>query len=80
MTGLERARGEGEVRLLSYATSPGGGESPIEHRTPIEGPATTPENLLRLSIGLGILHDRIADLEQAPDGGACSTCSGSPHT
>src|SRR5439155_838035 len=40
-------------RVFTRATSFGGTESLVEHRASIEGPGThTPENLLRLSIGL----------------------------
>ncbi|HEX7089672.1 MAG TPA: PLP-dependent transferase [Longimicrobiales bacterium] len=54
------------VRLFTRATSLGGVESLIEHRASIEGPGTTtPENLLRLSIGLEHPDDLVADLEQA---------------
>lgn len=54
------------VRLFIHATSLGGVESLIEHRQSIEGPATrTPDNLLRLSIGLEHADDLIADLAQA---------------
>jgi cystathionine gamma-synthase len=55
-----------KVRLFTRATSLGGAESLIEHRASVEGPATqTPENLLRLSIGLEHAQDLIEDLEQA---------------
>ena len=54
------------VRLFTRATSLGATESLIEHRASIEGPATrTPENLLRLSIGLEHWDDLIEDLRQA---------------
>jgi cystathionine gamma-synthase len=44
----------------------GGPESLIEHRASIEGPGTsTPEDLLRLSIGLEHPEDLIEDLDQA---------------
>jgi cystathionine gamma-synthase len=44
----------------------GGVESLIEHRASIEGPGTTsPEGLLRLSIGLENADDLIEDLDQA---------------
>lgn len=56
------------VRLFTRATSLGGIESLIEHRASIEGPRTrTPQNLLRLSIGLEHPDDLIADLAQALD-------------
>ncbi|MGH8460820.1 MAG: trans-sulfuration enzyme family protein [Stenotrophobium sp.] len=54
------------VHLFTRATSLGGVESLIEHRASVEGPGTrTPENLLRLSIGLEHADDLIADLRQA---------------
>jgi cystathionine gamma-synthase len=54
------------VQVITRATSLGGVESLIEHRASIEGPGTrTPENLLRLSVGLEHVDDLIADLEQA---------------
>jgi cystathionine gamma-synthase len=52
--------------LFIRATSLGGAHSLIEHRASIEGPQTrTPQNLLRLSVGLEHADDLIADLEQA---------------
>ena len=54
------------VRLFTRATSLGGTESLIEHRASIEGTDTlTPDNLLRLSIGLESANDLIDDLAQA---------------
>lgn len=56
----------GRVRLITPATSLGGVESLIEHRRPVEGPAsTTPPGLLRLSVGLEHVDDLRADLAQA---------------
>lgn len=53
-------------KLFIRATSLGGVESLIEHRATIEGSdSETPEDLLRLSIGLESVEDLIADLEQA---------------
>lgn len=53
-------------RLFTRATSLGGVESLIEHRASIEGPGSrTPDDLLRLSIGLESVADLVADLEQA---------------
>jgi len=53
-------------RLFIRATSLGGAHSLIEHRASVEGPATrTPQNLLRLSIGLEHPDDLIEDLDQA---------------
>jgi cystathionine gamma-synthase len=55
-----------KARLFTRATSFGTVESLIEHRASIEGPGTrTPENLLRLSIGLEHPDDLIEDLAQA---------------
>ena len=54
------------TRLFTRATSLGGVESLIEHRASIEGPGSrTPENLLRLSIGLEHPDDLVEDLRQA---------------
>ncbi|MBE9227184.1 aminotransferase class V-fold PLP-dependent enzyme [Phormidium sp. LEGE 05292] len=55
-----------KVKIFTRATSLGGVESLIEHRASIEGKGTkTPENLLRLSIGLEHPDDLINDLAQA---------------
>ncbi|MDH3231032.1 MAG: PLP-dependent aspartate aminotransferase family protein [Alphaproteobacteria bacterium] len=55
-------------RIFLTATSLGGVESLIEHRHSIEPPGNaTPENLLRLSVGIEETADLIADLEQALD-------------
>lgn len=54
------------TRLFTRATSLGSVESLIEHRASIEGPQSrTPQNLLRLSIGIEEPQDLIADLAQA---------------
>lgn len=54
------------LRLFTRATSLGGTESLIEHRASVEGPDTqTPENLLRVSVGIENVDDLLADLEQA---------------
>jgi cystathionine gamma-synthase len=54
------------VTLFTRATSLGGAESLIEHRASVEGPETrTPDNLLRLSIGLEHADDLVEDLAQA---------------
>ena len=56
----------GKVRLFTRATSFGGTDSLIEHRASVEGPETrTPQNLLRVSVGLEHADDLIADLEDA---------------
>lgn len=61
-----------KVRLFTRATSLGGTSSLIEHRESIENwgvaedqKTRTPESLLRMSIGLEIPEDLIADLSQA---------------
>ena len=54
------------VRLFVRATSLGGTPSLIEHRASIEGPDTnTPDDLLRVSVGLENADDLIDDLGQA---------------
>lgn len=54
------------VRVFTRATSFGGAHSFIEHRASIEGEGTpTPQNLLRLSVGLENADDLIADLDAA---------------
>ena len=54
------------VRIFTRATSLGGTHSLIEHRASVEGPKTrTPQNLLRLSVGLENVEDLIGDLDQA---------------
>ncbi|PYQ67749.1 MAG: cystathionine gamma-synthase [Acidobacteria bacterium] len=59
-------RAVGRARLFTRATSLGGVESLIEHRASSEGPGSrTPQELIRLSIGLEHPDDLIADLEQA---------------
>lgn len=56
------------LRLFTNATSLGGVESLVEHRASSEGPGTpTPEDLLRLSIGLEHPDDLIDDLRRALD-------------
>jgi len=55
-----------KTKIFTRATSLGGVESLIEHRASIEGPGTTsPEGLLRLSIGLENADDLIEDLDHA---------------
>ncbi len=65
--GKERAlRAVSRVKVFIRATSLGGVESLIEHRASSEGPGTmTPEDLVRLSLGIEHHEDLIADLEQA---------------
>jgi cystathionine gamma-synthase len=55
-----------KLKIFTRATSLGGTESLVEHRASIEGAGTrTPENLLRLSIGLEHPEDLVEDLAQA---------------
>ncbi len=62
-------RTKARVRVFTRATSLGGPESLIEHRASVESPDSgTPDNLLRLSIGLEHADDLIADLDQALTG------------
>jgi cystathionine gamma-synthase len=54
------------TRLFTRATSLGGVESLIEHRASSEGPTSkTPQNLLRLSVGLEHPDDLVDDLRTA---------------
>ncbi|MGZ8259125.1 MAG: trans-sulfuration enzyme family protein [Caldimonas sp.] len=56
------------VEIFTRATSLGGVESLIEHRASIEGTnSTTPQGLLRVSVGLEHPDDLIDDLAQALD-------------
>jgi cystathionine gamma-synthase len=56
----------GATEIFKRATSLGGTESLIEHRASVEGPNTlTPNNLIRLSVGLEDSDDLIEDLKQA---------------
>jgi cystathionine gamma-synthase len=62
-------RTKARVLVFTRATSLGGPESLIEHRASVESPDSgTPDNLLRLSIGLEHPDDLIADLDQALTG------------
>jgi cystathionine gamma-synthase len=58
------------VRLITHATSLGGVESLIERRAMHAGDAAfgTPENLLRLSVGIEHVEDLWADLAHALEG------------
>ncbi|HKY93424.1 MAG TPA: PLP-dependent transferase, partial [Nevskiaceae bacterium] len=56
----------GRVKVFTRATSLGGVESLIEHRASVEGADTkTPDDLLRISVGLEHPEDLVADLKQA---------------
>ena len=69
------------VRAFHRATSLGGTESLIEHRSSVEGPSTPiPADILRLSIGLEDPDDLIADLDQALDHGVSGAPAPTPPT
>jgi len=56
----------GRLQLFAHATSLGGVESLVEHRKSVEGEQSlTPDNLLRISVGIEDVKDLIADFEQA---------------
>jgi cystathionine gamma-synthase len=56
----------GKLKLFINATSLGGCESLIEHRASVEGPnPVSPQNLMRISVGLEHSDDLIEDLRQA---------------
>lgn len=56
----------GALRLITNATSLGGPETLIEHRASVEGATPhSPQDLLRMSVGLEHLDDLLADLAQA---------------
>lgn len=65
--GLENAMGvAAKVKIFTRATSFGGPHSLIEHRASVEEAGTkTPDNLLRLAIGLEHVDDLIGDLAQS---------------
>lgn len=61
-------RAVSRCRLMVRATSLGGVETLIEHRATSEGPAsTTPQDLIRVSVGLEHADDLLDDLRQALD-------------
>lgn len=56
------------VKVFTNATSLGGTESLLEHRKSVEGAdSPTPDNLIRLSVGLEDSQSLIEDLKQALD-------------
>lgn len=58
----------GDSNLITQATSLGGVESTWEYRRGSEGPdSNTPENLIRISVGLEHPEDLLEDLERALD-------------
>ena len=57
-----------QLKYFTSATSLGGVESLVEHRKSIEGPdSLTPDNLIRISVGIEHVDDLIADWKQALD-------------
>jgi cystathionine gamma-synthase len=55
-----------KLHFFTNATSLGGVESLIERRAASEGPDTrTPQNLIRVSVGLEHMDDLLEDLDQA---------------
>jgi cystathionine gamma-synthase len=64
----EALRVTSRVKVIVRATSLGGTESLVEHRASSEGPGSrTPQNLLRMSVGLENTQDLLDDLQQAID-------------
>ena len=57
------------LKIFRHATSLGGVESLIEHRRSIEGiDSPSPDNLLRISVGIEAIEDLIADMKNALNG------------
>lgn len=55
-----------KLKYFTTATSLGGVESLVEHRKSVEGPdSLTPDNLIRISVGIEHIDDLILDWEQA---------------
>ena len=58
----------GRLRVFTNATSLGGCESLVEHRASVEGAhPRSPQDLLRISVGLEYAGDLVADFAQALD-------------
>jgi cystathionine gamma-synthase len=58
----------GKLKVFKHATSLGGVESLVEHRLSAEGEnAKSPDNLMRISVGIENVEDLINDLKQALD-------------
>lgn len=56
----------GRLKVFKHATSLGGVESLVEHRLSAEGEnAKSPDNLMRISIGIEHIDDLLSDLGQA---------------
>ena len=65
MTEEETYNTSTKLKLFTSATSLGGVESLVEHRKSVEGPdSLTPNNLIRISVGIEHIDDLIADWEQ----------------
>lgn len=56
-----------KTELIDHATSLGAVESTMERRAAIPGQEHLPRSLLRLSVGIELIEDLWADLEQALD-------------
>ncbi len=57
-----------QLKIFKHATSLGGVESLVEHRRSVEGDQPmSPENLLRIAVGIEFIDDLIADINQAFD-------------
>ena len=66
ITCIPAPNNDARVRIFRRATSFGGPDSLIEHRASVEGPATpTPDDVLRLAVGLEDPANLIADLDHA---------------
>jgi cystathionine gamma-synthase len=56
----------GKLSIFKHATSLGGVESLVEHRRSVEGnDPLSPDNLIRISVGIEFVDDLIADINQA---------------
>jgi cystathionine gamma-synthase len=65
-TAEETDKAIAKLNFFTNATSLGGVESLIERRAAVEGPdTTTPQNLVRVSVGLEHLDDLLGDLDGA---------------
>jgi cystathionine gamma-synthase len=54
------------LSIFKHATSLGGVESLVEHRRSVEGDQPiSPDNLIRISVGIEFVDDLIADIDQA---------------
>jgi cystathionine gamma-synthase len=69
----------GRMRVWKRATSLGGVESLVEHRSSIEGPGSRcPSDLLRFSVGLESTADLVGDIEDALCGRRAGRSPGRP--